>query len=187
MQASAELAERIRVLPGRASCATAAWAPALKARSLARLGRADDARQAMMLAERAFARLDAEHKADLAYGYTERQLRWHVGSMYTTLGDTRRAQLALDEALDLYSPAEHLDRALIALDQAEGLLRVGEIGSAAQVGLHAVGSLPAEHRTGIVLARAASVVNAVPARAARTPMVADLRELISSEAPALTR
>jgi tetratricopeptide (TPR) repeat protein len=180
------LAERARLLAGNTPCATAAWAPALEARSLARMGRADDARQAMTLAERAFARLDSSHTSDLAYGYTERQLRWHIGSMYTTLGDTRRAQLALDEALSLYAPDEHLDRALIAMDQATSLIGVGEIATAAQIGMLALGTIPAEHRTGIVVSRARDVVAAIPARAARIPLVADLRELIATEAvPAL--
>ncbi|MEU8920276.1 helix-turn-helix transcriptional regulator [Kitasatospora sp. NPDC048545] len=184
--AAARLAERARLLAGNTLCATAAWAPALEARSLARMGRADDARQAMALAERAFARLDTSHTSDLAYGYTERQLRWHIGSMYTTLGDTRRAQLALDEALSLYAPDEHLDRALIAMDQATSLIGVGEIATAAQVGMLALDAIPAEHRTGIVVSRARDVVAAVPARAARMPVVADLREMIAAEpAPAL--
>ncbi|MEV4559157.1 hypothetical protein AB0K51_19520 [Kitasatospora sp. NPDC049285] len=176
--ASAQLAERARLVAGSTACATAAWAPALEARSLARLGRADDARAAMALAERAFERLDDRHTSDLAYGYTARQLRWHIGSMHTALGDTRRAQLALDEALAMYSPAERLDRALIALDQAAGLIGVGEISTGAQVGTMALDSLPAEHRTGIVLARAREVAANVPMRGVRSPMVAGLREMI---------
>ncbi|MFE4977885.1 hypothetical protein ACFRAR_38000 [Kitasatospora sp. NPDC056651] len=176
---AAELAEQARVLAGSTVCATAAWAPALKARALARLGRPEEARAAMVLAERAFARLGAEHTADLAYGYTERQLRWHIGSMYTTLGDIKRAQPSLDQALGLYAPTQYLDRALIALDQADGLMRAGEIGSGAQTSMLAIAALPDEHRTGIVLARAREVAAAVPPRAARLPLVADLREMLA--------
>ncbi|MFB8237589.1 hypothetical protein ACFC58_13665 [Kitasatospora purpeofusca] len=177
--AAAQLAQRARVVAGSTVCATAAWAPALEARALARLGRADEARRVMAMAERAFVRLGPEHTADLAYGHTERQLRWHIGSMHTALGDTRTAQVALDRALTLYAPGEYLDRALIALDQAAGLLHVGEIGSAAQIGMVTVATLPAEHRTGIVLTRAREVVAAVPQRAVRMPMVAELREPVA--------
>ncbi|WP_282204567.1 hypothetical protein [Kitasatospora fiedleri] len=180
--AAARLAERARMVAGSTVCATAAWAPALEARSLARLGRDEDARAAMAIAVRAFERLDERHTADLAYGYTLRQLRWHVGSMHTALGDTRRAHLALDEALTLYSPAERLDRALIALDQADGLIGVGEITTGAQVGVDALESLPDEHRTGIVVSRAREVLAAVPARAARGVAVAELRELVQPPA-----
>ncbi|MFB7674407.1 hypothetical protein ACFC26_23640 [Kitasatospora purpeofusca] len=177
--AAAQLAERARVVAGSTVCSTAAWAPALEARALARIGRADDARAAMTLAQRAFARLGAEHTGDLAYGYTERQLQWHIGSMHTTLGDTRRARSALDQALGMCAPGEYLDRALIALDQAAGLLKVGEIGAAAQTGMVAVATLPAEHRTGIVLTRAREVAAAVPQRAVRMPMVVELREMLA--------
>jgi tetratricopeptide (TPR) repeat protein len=179
-QAAADLAERARMVVGSTVCATAAWAPALEARSLARLGRADDARQAMAIAERAFAKLGADHTGDTAYGYTARQLRWHVGSMHTVLGDTRRAQVALDEALTMYAPVEYLDRALIALDQAAGLIHVGEVATAAQVGMQALELLPPEHRTGIVVSRAREVAATVPARAARMPLVRDLRDAIEA-------
>jgi hypothetical protein len=183
-QAAADLAERARLVAGNTLCSTAAWAPALEARSLARLGRADDARQAMRIAEAAFARLGADQTGDTAYGYTARQLRWHVGSMHTVLGDTRRAQAALDEALTMYAPAEHLDRALIALDQAAGLVHVGEVAIAAQVGVQALASLPAEHLTGIVVSRAREVAASVPASASRQPWVRDLRDAIHAGAAA---
>lgn len=185
-QAAADLAERARLVAGNTVCATAAWAPALEARSLARLGRADDAREAMRIAERAFARLGSHDTGDTAYGYTERQLRWHIGSMHTVLGDTRRAQVSLDEALTMYAPVEHLDRALITFDQAAGLLHVGEVATAAQVGLQTLEMLPAEHRTGIVVSRAREVAAAIPARALRMPAVRDFREaIVGSTVPAL--
>lgn len=178
-RAAAELAERARMVAGTATpSATAAWAPSLEARALARLGRADDARQAMRLAETAFARLDDAQTDDTAYGYTARQLQWHIGSMHTTLGDTRRAQVALDAALTMYAPAEHLDRALIALDQAAGLIGVGEITTAAQVGLQTLELLPAEHRTGIVVTRAREIAATIPARASRMAAVRELAEAV---------
>ncbi|MFD0572637.1 hypothetical protein ACFQ0T_29790 [Kitasatospora gansuensis] len=169
-RAAADLAERARMVAGGTPSATAAWAPSLEARALARLGRADDARQAMRLAEQAFARLDHTQTDDTAYGYTARQLQWHIGSMHTTLGDTRRAQAALDTALTMYAPAEYLDRALIALDQAAGLINVGEVTTAAQVGLQTLERLPAEHRTGIVVTRAREIAATIPARAAGRPL-----------------
>lgn len=125
--ASVSLAERARLLAGSSVCSTAAWAPALEARGLARMGRTREAQDALRLAKAAFDRLGDSETADTAYGYTERQLAWHEGSMWITLGDTRRAQAALDRALTLYAPDEYLDRALIAMDTALGLLRVGEI------------------------------------------------------------
>jgi tetratricopeptide (TPR) repeat protein len=176
--ASVSLAERARLLAGSTVCSTAAWAPALEARGLARMGRRREAEDALRLAQSAFERLGSSDTADTAYGYTERQLFWHEGSMWTVLRDTRRAQAALDRARELYAPEEHLDRALIAMDMAVCLLGVGEISVACRETEQVLLGLPSEHLTGIVVARARDVVSAVPARAALTPPAADLRELV---------
>jgi hypothetical protein len=176
--ASVSLAERARLLAGSAVCPAAAWAPALEARGLARMGRAREAQDALRLAKAAFDPLGDSDTADTAYGYTERQLVWHEGSMWTILGDTRRAQAALDRALTLYAPDEHLDRALIAMDTALGLLRAGEVSVACRETEQHLLGLPPEHLTGIVVARARDVLNAVPARAAMSAPARDLRELV---------
>jgi len=66
------------MVAGNTPCATAAWAPALEARSLARLGRRDDALAAVRIAETAFARLPADQISDTGYGYAARQLRQYL-------------------------------------------------------------------------------------------------------------
>ncbi|MFC1411051.1 hypothetical protein ACEZCY_19145 [Streptacidiphilus sp. N1-12] len=187
-QAALALAERARVVAGKTNCATAAWAPSLEARSLARMGRGADAAAAMQLSQAAFARLGDDQIGDTAYGYTERQLRWHEGSMYTVLGDTRRAQLALDAAWNLYAPTEHLDRALIAFDQATCLLRVGEVTMACRQAELILGAVPPQHLTGIVISRCGDLISVVPQRAARQPAVRQLRELVTATGrPELTQ
>jgi transcriptional regulator with XRE-family HTH domain len=183
--AALALAERARLVAGSAVCATAAWAPALEARALARMGRSREAQDALKLAHAAFARLSAADTSDTAYGYTERQLVWHSGSMWTTLGDTRRAQAALQEARGMYAPSEHLDRALIAMDEAQSLVAVGEISVACRATESLLLGLPREHLTGIVVSRAREVLAAIPGRASDTAPVRDLRELVSA-VPALT-
>ncbi|MEV8395366.1 MULTISPECIES: helix-turn-helix transcriptional regulator [unclassified Streptomyces] len=104
--AALALAERARLVAGSTVCSTAAWAPSLEARALARMGRSREAQEAMKPAQQAFGRLSATDTSDAAYGYTERQLVWHGGSMWTTIGDSRRAQSALQAARDLYSTEE---------------------------------------------------------------------------------
>jgi transcriptional regulator with XRE-family HTH domain len=185
--AALALAERARLLAGSAVCATAAWAPSLEARALARMGRHREAQDAMRLAQAAFAKLDTSDTADTAYGYTERQLVWHEGSMWTTIGDTRRAQSSLQRARGLYAPDEHLDRALIAMDEATCLMGVGEISVACRETEQLLLGLPREHLTGIVVNRARDLLAAVPARAALTTPARDLRELVEvSGRPELT-
>jgi transcriptional regulator with XRE-family HTH domain/tetratricopeptide (TPR) repeat protein len=185
--AALALAERARLVAGSTVCATAAWAPALEARALARMGRAREAQDAMTLAERAFARLTNVDTSDTAYGYTERQLVWHGGSMWAALGDTRRAQGALQSARELYAPGEHLDRALITMDEATSLVGVGEISVACRETEMLLLGLPREHRTGIVISRARELLAAVPPRGCTTAPVRDLRDLVeSSTRPELT-
>ncbi|MFG3344430.1 helix-turn-helix domain-containing protein [Streptomyces sp. NPDC048018] len=183
--AALQLAERARLVAGSAVCATAAWAPALEARALARMGRAREAQDALALAEAAFARLGAADTSDTAYGYTERQLVWHGGSMWTTLGDTRHAQAALQRARGLYSPTEHLDQALISMDEAESLVAVGEVSVACRATESLLLGLPPEHFTGIVISRAREVLAAIPVREASAAPVRDLQELVAA-APAVT-
>lgn len=172
------LAERARLLAGSTPCATAAWAPSLEARALARMGRQREAQDALRLAQTIFLRLEAADTADTAYGYTERQLVWHEGSMWTALGDTRRAQAALRRAHELYAPTEFLDQALIALDEATCLIRVGETTVACREAGRVLLSLPPEHLTGIVVNRARDLLLSLPARAAHAGATQDLREVI---------
>ncbi|MEU1089002.1 helix-turn-helix transcriptional regulator [Streptomyces sp. NPDC005892] len=183
--AALALAERARLLAGATVCATAAWAPALEARALARLGRHREAQDAFKLAQGAFARLGATDTGDTAYGYTERQLVWHEGSMWTTIGDTRRAQRALHEARGLYGPEEHLDRALITMDEATSLIGVGEVSVACRETERLLLGLPSDHLTGIVVARARELLGVVPARAAITAPVRDLRALLDDGVPGM--
>ncbi|MEV4976496.1 hypothetical protein [Streptomyces scopuliridis] len=178
--AALALAERARLVAGSTVCATAAWAPSLEARALARMGRKREARDTMGLAERAFARLGAADTSDTAYGYTERQLIWHGGSMWTTIGDTRRARAALQAAHDLYSVEEHLDRALIAMDEATCLVGAGEIAVACRETEMLLLGLPSGHRTGIVISRARDLLAAIPPRGAALPAVRDLREMVEN-------
>ncbi|MCM2418503.1 hypothetical protein [Streptomyces sp. RKAG293] len=185
--AAQSLAERARLLAGAIPCATSAWAPSLEARALARMGRHHEAQDAMRLAHTAFDRLSSADTSDTAYGYTRRQLVWHEGSMWTTIGDTRRAQASLQTAHDLYSADEHLDQALITMDEATCLVGVGEVAVACQETERLLTSLPAEHLTGIVVNRARDLLNVLPARSKLTAAVLDLRELVEVQArPAIT-
>ncbi|MGW6600918.1 hypothetical protein [Streptomyces sp. NPDC055036] len=178
--AALALAKRARLVAGSTVCSTAAWAPSLEARALARMGRSREAQEAMKPAQQAFGRLSATDTSDTAYGYTERQLVWHGGSMWTTIGDSRRAQSALQAARDLYSTDEHLDRTLIAMDEATCLLGVGEIAVACRETEMLLLGLPGGHRTGIVISRARDLLAAIPPRGAAMSAVRDLRELVEN-------
>ncbi|MFF7183307.1 hypothetical protein [Streptomyces sp. NPDC008121] len=146
------------------------------------MGRRQEAEDALRLATAAWERLGAADTSDTAYGYTERQLVWHNGSMWTTIGDTRRAQAALHKARGMYAPTEYLDRALIAMDEALSLVAVGEVPVACRATESLLLGLPAEHLTGIVVSRAREVLAAIPGRAEGTAPVRELRELVTAGA-----
>jgi len=94
------------------------------------------------------------------------------------IGDTRRAQASLQAARDLYAPDEHLDRALISMDEATCLIGVGEVSVACRETEQLLLGLPREHLTGIVVNRARDLLAAVPQHASLTAPVRDLRELV---------
>lgn len=91
-----------------------------------------------------------------------------------------RPASALEAAWNLYRPGEHLDRALIALDQATCLLRVGEIGTACQAVEQIIERVPADHMTGILKSRARELIAAIPARGSELSAVRNLREMVAA-------
>jgi tetratricopeptide (TPR) repeat protein len=171
------LAHKARTVAGATASSTAAWAPSLEARALARINRASEARAAMGEAKKAFLRLSASDTDNTAYGYTERQLRWHEGSMYTALGEVDKATEALTAAHRLYSPTEHLDRALITFDQLTCVAR-RDVGAASRDAAQLLLEMPDEHRPGIVVSRAHQFDAEIPSRASSLAEVRQFREAL---------
>jgi tetratricopeptide (TPR) repeat protein len=176
-------------------------APVLEARALARLARARsggglpgtaagrggaggaEVRRASAALDRAHEALDQlpeEERRDTAFGYTERQLLFHQGDALVALGDHRGADDAFGQALRLYSPAEFLDRALVALGQARCRLQAGQPEEALRLSRETLLSLPSQHRPGLVLRAAQSLGEAVAAKHGDFPAVRDYREVLVS-------
>lgn len=177
-----ELARKSQDLAGATPCAAAAMAPALEARGharLARLGRTESASEterALDRAESALATLPSDAQTDTAFGYTERQLRFHQGNALTHLGSTAHAADTQDEALRLYPSSVTLDRTLVRFDQAACHLHDNEVEEALRLGRHILVDMPSGHRTDIVLSRARELSGAVPASCANLPTVRDFHE-----------
>jgi tetratricopeptide (TPR) repeat protein len=188
-------------LAGSQPCVAGVMAPVVEARALARLARARsgggtpgaaggrggagaaEARRASAALDRALEaleRLPEEERRDTVFGYTERQLLFHQGDALVTLGDHRGADDAFGQALRLYSPAEFLDRALVALGQARGRLQAGEPEEALRLSRDTLLGLPSQHRPGIVLQAAMSLGEAVTAKHGDFPAVRDYREVLVS-------
>jgi tetratricopeptide (TPR) repeat protein len=188
-------------IAGHQPCVAGVMAPVLEARALARLARARsgggqpgtvtgrggaggaEVRRASAALDRAHEALDQlpeEERRDTVFGYTERQLLFHQGDALVTLGDHRGADDAFGQALRLYSPAEFLDRALVALGQARCRLQAGQPEEALRLSRETLLGLPSQHRPGLVLRAAQSLGEAVAAKHGDFPAVRDYREVLVS-------
>ncbi|MGW5162644.1 hypothetical protein ACWEPN_44830 [Nonomuraea wenchangensis] len=116
---------------------------------------------------------------DSAFGYNEAQLYFHRGNAYTYLGDTRAAWQAQQRALELYSVADYLDRALIGLDRTLCLARDGDSTGAMEYAAATLVPLTKDQREGIISLRSREVLRAIPHEQKALPAVRQLRELLS--------
>jgi tetratricopeptide (TPR) repeat protein len=165
------------VVPG-VPCVGAALAAALEARAQARLGRRAETQQALRRAETVLAELDASSTLPSAFSYNEAQLRFHEGSAYTQLQDTKSAWIAQSRALELVPENDYTDRTLTHLDRAVCLAHDGDSGGAVDYAARALTDLTADQRQGIIALRAHEMFNAIPARQRSLPAVREFRDLM---------
>lgn len=163
-------------------CSAKALGAAAEARALARLGYRDEAEQAMNRARHVVDHL-GDTPSDAAFEFNEKRLLLYLSGTLTYMGEYERAYRVQDEALELYrhDSSVVIDPALIALDRAVGHAASGHAQDGCQLATATLDRLPAEHRTKIVLARAADVVHSIPAGRRQTPAAMELRELIAEQ------
>ncbi|MEW2474680.1 hypothetical protein AB0875_12905 [Micromonospora gifhornensis] len=140
-----------------------ALAAAGRARALARIGAAEQARSAIDQARRLFDQAGDED-TDVAFRFPAKRLLFYLSGAYTWLGDTDEAYRVQDEALRLYgaAPTVPIDAALIALDRSMCLAQDRRATEAAVTARDAVADLPETQRTEIILTRATDVATAIP-------------------------
>ncbi len=185
---AAALASSAIDLAGRHPCAASVMAPVIEARARARLARVS-ARGRRAALHRARATLDRAADAitdlpvglvrDTAFGYTERQLYFHMGDALVVLGDWQAANRAFSQAAQLYPTAEVLDCALVALGHARCLLESGEPVQALALGRDTVLGLPCEHHTEVVQQVARSLGQAAGLRYPSLPALAEYRDAVT--------
>lgn len=153
-------------MPGAVACARSALgatrapsvgralAAALEMRAHAAMGDSRAAMQALSTAEQTHERLSGAALAASAFGYAESQLRFHAGDALTQLGDTAEARTELDRALELCSPDDYTDWALIRLDQAACVVRDGDADAGIGYAASTLLSLDGAKRQGIITTRA---------------------------------
>ncbi|GAB2725278.1 hypothetical protein [Nocardia thraciensis] len=169
-------------LPETADDATA-LAAAAEARALARLGDADGADLALTRARRHIEEL-GDSVTDEAFRFSEKRLLLYQSGTLTNLGRTAAARRAQERGLQLYrgSPAVVVDPALIELDAAICHALDGAVEEACGLASQVLTRLPAEHRTTIVMTRAAAVVEAIPEHSRGRRVVDELRRAVAAGA-----
>jgi hypothetical protein len=125
---------KAKVLLGDAPTPWRARALVVEARSLAKIGKAGEARSLLHAAETAFEAMPSSALRDPALGFTERQFYFTSSNAYTHLGMTAEAEQMQRRAQALYQPNEHLDPALIELDRARCMLHERDPGRPSRAG-----------------------------------------------------
>jgi tetratricopeptide (TPR) repeat protein len=175
-------ATRAQQLLGRLPSPALVRALMVQGRAHARLGHVDQALAALERAGDVHRALPSAATADTAFGYTERQCRWHLANGLTTLGLVEQAEPLQAQALAAYRPTEMLDPALIRLDQAAAIAHQGDPAEAADAAAAVWFALPADHQTGMVQRYVLDLIGRMPAAAVDLPAVRSLRELVAAEA-----
>lgn len=170
------------LLPGTPSHATA-LAAAAEGRALARLGDLRGAERAMSTAQRYVDRTDSPDPSDAAFRFNEKRLLLYLSGTLTYMGEFARARRVQEEALRLYGadPDLVIDPALIKLDQAIGRASLRQVDESCELAADVVTTLPAEHRTRIVLARVKDVVRALPGSRQQWSRAVELNELVAAQ------
>lgn len=163
-----------------AASPSGALAAAGRARALARLGAAEQARAAIEQAHRMFDEA-GDDDSDAAFRFPAKRLLFYLSGAMTWLGDTKEAYRVQEEALRLYGPAPAvpIDPALIMLDRALCLARDLRFADAAVAAREAIANLPDLQRTEIILTKAGQVISAIP-RHIRCREVMELAEYVRS-------
>jgi tetratricopeptide (TPR) repeat protein len=179
LQLSTQAARLARHVP----CVAAAWAPAVQARALARLGQTDGVRDALKQAETSFASLEVRPDEQDAYGYTAAQLHFYRSSALPLIGETAPAYEAQDLALSHYGPDVYLDTSLVRLDHSICLVQDGEPEEAVKKARHLLMSLPREHCSPIVLDQARRLYNVIPSDQRPLAAVQEYKEVLALGMP----
>jgi transcriptional regulator with XRE-family HTH domain len=156
-----------------------AWA--ILARAAACMAQPAAARQALRRAESLFGTVD-EVTDNSAYAFTAGQLHFYRSHALTTLGESRAAWQAQDDAIAAFGPGERLDPTLVRLDRALCMVHDGDITQGADYASTVLQQLPAAYRPVIVLRRAQSIADAIPTARRSTPMVRALHEVLAISA-----
>ena len=175
---AAEVACHAQDIVRTSPCVGAALAAALEGRAQAAMGHRQTTRAALARAEDILSHLRGDELAPSAFGYNEGQLRFHEGSAYTSLRDTRSAFGAQDRALKLCLPGDYTDWAMTRLDRAICMAYNGDTAAALSYAMETLAGLTETQRRGIITLRGYDLLNNLPAQQDTPEAARDFRELL---------
>jgi transcriptional regulator with XRE-family HTH domain len=176
--AAAEAAREAELLTRHNPQPITAMAWAILARAAACMAQAGPARAALHQAEALFGTVGTVSD-NTAYAFTTGQLHFYRSHALTTLGESRAAWQAQDDALAAFAPGERLDPTLVHLDRALCMINDGDVTQGAGYACDVLEQLTSVWRPVIVLRRARAVVDAIPAARRSTPAVRTLYDVLA--------
>jgi hypothetical protein len=158
---------------------------AARAQSFALLGRANEAESDLQALRDAFSDLPSDMTADqgwYCWAYPEERVRFAESFVYSHLGNIKAADTAQQAALRLYPPSFVREPTQIELLRALSLVRSGDCTEGARHATAMMEQLPAEYRSRVAMGLSEQVFDAIPPEERGRAAVAELRELIRSDA-----
>jgi tetratricopeptide (TPR) repeat protein len=180
------LTQRGQRLAGGAGSAAVAKLAALEAKAHARLGNDGAARDALALASRAMTRATAEEVQPGVFGFTPGKYFFYEGTCHVRLGQPDAALAASEQALELYQPTKAFNEPTIArIDMAMAYAKKGDLDQACELTRQAA-AIPADLRTGPIVARVQEFFAGLEPRHRGLPAVQEVREQLALPRPAQT-
>jgi len=174
-----------RLADGARSAAVAKLA-ALEAKAHASLGNDRAARDELASANRAMARATAEEVHPGVFGFTPAKYFFYEGTCHVRLGQPDAALAASEQALALYQPTKAFNEPTIArIDMAMAYAKKGDLDQACQLAKQAT-AIPADLRTGPILARVQEFFAGLEPRHQGLPAVQEVREQLALPQPTQT-
>jgi hypothetical protein len=168
--------QRLAAGPGSAVLAKLA---ALEAKAHASLGNDSAARDALASANRAMATAAAEELQPGVFGFTPAKYFFYEGTCHVRLGQPDAALAASEQALALYQPTKAFNEPTIArIDMAMAYAKKGDLDHACQLTRQAA-AVPAELRTGPIVARVQQFFASLEPRHRSLPAVQEVREQLA--------
>jgi transcriptional regulator with XRE-family HTH domain len=180
------LTQRGQRLAAGAGSAVVAKLAALEAKAHASLGNDGGVRDALAGANRAMASATVEELQPGVFGFTPAKYFFYQGTCHVRLGQPDEALAASEQALELYQPTRAFMEPTIArIDMAMAYAKKGDLDQACQLSQQ-VTAIPADLRTGPIMARVQEFFAGLEPRHRVLPAVQEVREQLALPRPTQT-